>query len=118
MTFAMIKNEIPINGGESPTVRVGKDWFRFFANVWTWLIRGSNDALSTVAASASPFVYQAATRGQLIVSGGTVSVIALSRDGTNYYTTGETSGVFPMSFGDRIKITYSVVPTVLVYMPL
>jgi hypothetical protein len=114
----MIKSEIPINGSARPGVIVGKDWFRFFANVWTWLIRGSNDAALVLSAGASPYVYQATVRGQLVVSGGTVSAIALSRDGTNYYTTGETAGVFAMSFGDRIKITHTGAPTTFVFLPL
>lgn len=115
--YPMIVNEMPINGDAKPSIRMGKDWFRFFANLWTSAVRGSTDAVTTFT-GASPLTYAAIARGQAIVSGGTVSAIALSRDGTTFYTTGQTAGVFPMSFGDKLKVTFTVTPTTLVFMPL
>lgn len=118
MSFGMVRNELPINGDAMPSVRVGKDWFRFFGNLWSSTVKGATDALAAMTASASPMVYTATARGQAIVSGGTVTVIALSRDGTTFYTTGLIAGVFPLSSGDKLRITYTVVPTVLQFMPL
>ncbi len=115
--FAMIRNEIPINGTGTPSVIVGKDWFRFFANLFTSTTQGSRDAV-ILFQGASPLVYTAAARGQAIVSGGTVSAIELSRDGTTFYTTGQTAGVFQLSAQDMLRVTYSVVPTTLVFVPL
>lgn len=59
----------------------------------------------------SPWVYTALQDGWLILNGGTVSAIALSRDGTTFYATGLTSGVYPMSRLDQTKVTYSGAPT-------
>lgn len=116
--FAMIRNEIPINGSGTPAVLVGKDWFRFFASLFTLTTSGSRDAVIPFT-GVSPLVYTALAKGQAIVSGGTVSAIELSRDnGTTYYTTGLTAGVFPMSANDLVRVTYSVAPTTLVFVPL
>lgn len=60
---------------------------------------------------ASPWVYTALQDGWLILSGGTVSAITLSRDGTTFYATGWTTGVFPMSRLDQTKVTYTGAPT-------
>jgi hypothetical protein len=117
MSFGMIRNELPINGDGAPSIKVGKDWFRFFANVFNACVLGSTDPLITFS-GASPLIYEPSKRGQAIVSGGTVSAVELSRDGTTYYDTGQTAGVFPMSAADSIRITYTGTPTVLAYMPL
>lgn len=50
---------------------------------------------------------------RLFVSGGTVSAISYSRDGTTFDGTGLTGGVFDVAPGDRLRITYTVVPTVI-----
>lgn len=51
----------------------------------------------------------------LVVSGGTVSAISYSRNGTTFDATGQIAGVFVVNPGDRIRITYSVVPAVIQY---
>src|ERR1700749_1346316 len=66
--------------------------------------------------TASPFTYQATARGYLIISGGTVSQIAYARTTGVFYVTGQTSGMFPVSLGDFIKVTYSGAPT-MVFSP-
>jgi hypothetical protein len=67
---------------------------------------------SALVVTASPFTYQATQKGFVIVSGGTVSLIQFSRTPGVNYATGETAGVFPLSAGDRLIITYTVAPTV------
>lgn len=64
----------------------------------------------SVAIGASPFTYTAAFDGTVVVTGGTVSAIALIRQGTSV-ATGLTSGLFPLSRLDQLQITYSVAPT-------
>lgn len=67
------------------------------------------DALTV---GASPYVYTPGTAGACIVSGGTVSAIAISRDdGTTWLATGLTSGAFPLERTDSIRVTYAVLPT-------
>lgn len=66
--------------------------------------------LAAIAAGASPFTYTAPFAGHLAVTGGTVSAIALIRQGTSV-ATGLTAGLIPASRGDQVKVTYTVVPT-------
>jgi hypothetical protein len=63
----------------------------------------------------SPWVYQATADGTLVLVGGTVSLVGLSRDGTTFYTVPQ--GAIPMSRLDQVKTTYTVVPTNAVFFP-
>jgi hypothetical protein len=67
-----------------------------------------------VAVGASPWVYQALQgyRETLIVSGGTVSLIEFSRDGTTWFGLGETAGMFVLDPADRLRITHTAAPVV------
>jgi len=85
-----------------------KDWFFFLVGLYTGL---SPQAENPVVLGASPFVYTNAVKGTVIVSGGTVSDISFSRDGTNYYTTGQAAGMFTLNAQDFLRITYTVPPT-------
>jgi hypothetical protein len=85
-------------------------WYRFFQGLDKGIPPSSE---VTVAVGASPFVYSPNSQGFAIVTGGTVSAIAFSRTPGTYYSTGQTAGLFPLSAGDRLQITYSGVPTVI-----
>jgi len=68
--------------------------------------------VDAITVGASPYVYVPSVAGACIVSGGTVSAIAISRDdGTTWLGTGLTSGVFPLERTDSIRVTYTVLPT-------
>lgn len=66
-------------------------------------------AEAAVAVGPSPFTYQAPKKGFLIITGGTVSAVQFRRVGT--YSTGQTAGMFPVSLGDALIVTYSGAPT-------
>jgi hypothetical protein len=85
-----------------------KDWFLFWANLFTGLPPGNETALTI---GASPYTYVAGVKGSLIVSGGTVSAIDFSRNGTTFYSTGQTAGMFALNARDSLRITYAVLPT-------
>jgi hypothetical protein len=87
----------------------GKDWYLYWANLFNGLPPGNESALTI---GASPYTYVAGVKGSLIVSGGTVSAIAFSRDGATFYSTGQTAGMFPLNARDSLRITYTVLPTV------
>ena len=70
---------------------------------------------SAVMVTASPFTYTASFNGSLAISGGTVSAVALIRQGVTI-ATGVTAGVIPVSRLDQVKITYTVLPTA-VFLP-
>lgn len=65
-----------------------------------------------VSASPCSLVNAALMPVLFAVSGGTVSAIYYSRDGSVFVATGQTGGVFRVEPGDVLKITYSVVPSV------
>lgn len=71
--------------------------------------------VTVLTPGASPWVYQATADGTLVLVGGTVSSVGLSRDGVTFYTVPE--GATPMSRLDQVKTTYSVVPTNAVFFP-
>jgi hypothetical protein len=66
-----------------------------------------------VVVGASPFLAQNTTGRDvdIIVTGGTVSAIAFSRDNATFYAVGLTAGMFRLSPFDYLRVTYSVAPT-------
>lgn len=68
---------------------------------------------SAITVTASPFSFQNTNAWPLdiIVSGGTVTNIEFTRDAVTYYSTGLLVGVVELSASDRIRVTYSVAPT-------
>lgn len=64
---------------------------------------------------ASPFVYSPKMKGVVIVNGGTVSSIQISRSGT-FYATGQMSGAFTLAANDQLKVIYSTAPS-MVFLP-
>jgi hypothetical protein len=86
-----------------------KVWYFFFKSLYDGQPAAAEYA---VTVSSAPFTFVAPQKGFLIVNGGTVQLIQFSRSGTVNYTTGQTSGVFPLSSGDSLIIRWSVAPTV------
>jgi hypothetical protein len=66
---------------------------------------------AVVTVGASPFTFTATFNGVLAISGGTVSAVALIRQGVTV-PTGATAGLIPVSRLDQVQITYTVAPTV------
>lgn len=71
--------------------------------------------VAVITVGGSPFTYPAPFNGSVYVVGGTVSAIALIRQGATV-ATGLTAGVFPMSRLDQLKVTYTGVPT-MTFLP-
>lgn len=97
---------IVVDQGISPVTRK--------APVSSLLQAQSLNALSAVVPTGSPFTLQntQAYAVDAVISGGGVSNLEFSRDGTNWYSTGSFYGAFALSSNDRLRITYSVAPTV------
>lgn len=70
---------------------------------------------SAITVGGSPFTYNAAFDGTVVVTGGTVSAIAWIRQGVST-ATGLTAGLFPLSRLDQLQVTYTVAPT-MTFMP-
>lgn len=62
---------------------------------------------------ASPWSYTAPTYGSLVIQGGTVSAVTITRSGQSAVNIGVTAGMFYVQAGDVITITYSAAPTVI-----
>lgn len=77
----------------------------------TW--RTYPKAASGITVTASPFAYRNVDGypEQVVVRGGTVSLIEYSVDGTNWEDTGVIAGTFQVESGDYLRVTYSVAPT-------
>lgn len=66
--------------------------------------------VSNVVVGGSPYTYTTLFPGVVVITGGTVSSIALVRQGTST-ATGLTAGVFPLSRLDQLVITHTGAPT-------
>ena len=67
-----------------------------------------------VPATGSPFIYtnNNSLATNVIINGGTVSLIEFSRDGVTYFPVGLIAGMFRLNPGDRLRITYLTAPTI------
>jgi hypothetical protein len=83
-------------------------WYRYFQNIYKGLPPSSE---STLTLGASPWAYNAPSKGFVIIRGGTVSAVEFTR--ATPTLTGQTQGIFPLSQGDTLTITYAALPTVL-----
>jgi len=80
-------------------------WVRFFN-----ALVAAASPIASVDVGATPFSYRAGSSGTLLISGGTVSAVSLTRSGTTV-SLGTVRSVL-MANNDVVTISYSVVPTV------
>lgn len=79
---------------------------------------GSNSAPTAITIGASPFAFTLPSKGEVLVAGGTVTGITITRGGSGPLATGVLAGVFPGSKGDIVTVTYTAVPTSMDFIPL
>lgn len=67
---------------------------------------------STLVVTASPFVYQntSSFSVDVLVSGGGVSLLEVTRDGTNWFNAGAFYGFIALSPNDQMRVTYVAAP--------
>lgn len=77
----------------------------------------ANPSRLSLVANTSPFdlINTSYKPLRFVISGGTVSAIAYSRDGSTFDSTGQTAGQFDVAPGDRLRITYTAAPTIIQY---
>lgn len=75
-------------------------------------VSGASIAPSAITVTASPFTYQNASgyAADVIISGGTVSLVEFGRSGA-FSNVGTIAGMFGLSPFDSIRVTYTVAPT-------
>lgn len=83
---------------------LARGWYLLWQGLWQGQPTGP---VAAVSVTASPFTYVASQGGTLILNGGTTTQVKFSRDGSNFYVTGLTAGMFPLSQGDQLVISYS-----------
>lgn len=83
------------------------------AQVPRWSQIESNAGAAAITVTASPFTYQNTSNGPgcVIVSGGTVTTISYSRDGSAFFLCGLLSGMYHLSAGDFLRVVYVLAPT-------
>lgn len=116
--FAMQRPEVPISvriGSGDPVIQ--KDWYLFLVNIYNAVTQGAPQSEEAIPVGASPFTYQAVIRGQVLISGGSVSSIEFSRNGSTFYPAGITEGFVQMDRNDYVRVTYAVAPSI-VYFPM
>lgn len=102
---------------DATTGLISRDWYRFFFNLFTvaggGALPGYTNPPAIVSVGGSPFSYanSAAYDVDILISGGGVEKLEYSRDGLIYYDTGSYYGMFTLSPGDRIRMTYLTAPS-------
>jgi hypothetical protein len=79
----------------------------------TLQVSGAGVALSDITVTASPFSWSNTNDYpvEVVVSGGTVTLIEFSRGGSALINIGILGGVVRLAPADRIRVTYVVAPT-------
>lgn len=83
-------------------------WYRWFQGIDTGLPPSPEEP---VQVGGSPFAFVAPAQGFVILTGGSVSSVQYSRAAV--HNTGQTSGMFPLSNGDTLTVTYASLPAML-----
>lgn len=67
---------------------------------------------TSIVVGASPFLYTNITGNNVdvMISGGGISALAFSRDGSTFYDTGSYYGMFSLSPSDMLRVTYISAP--------
>jgi hypothetical protein len=89
-----------------PSGQLTPEWHRFLTKE-----ASPPKASQPKTASGSPMSFTATERGSLLVHGGSISSITLTR-GRVTHNTGVTGGFIPLGNGDEVTITYTVAPEV------
>lgn len=84
--------------------RLSQVWFRFFQSMVN-----QPPAATQITVGASPFAYVVNVPGTVFISGGTVTGLSVSRGTASVSITGQS---VPVSQGDIVTVTYSVLPDV------
>jgi hypothetical protein len=95
---------------------IATNWWRFLLNVSNQAMGTNQTVPATVTIGASPYIFTTPAQGALLVSGGPVTLIELSKDGVTWYPLGVTQGQIQMVPNDHVRITYMNAPT-LTFFP-
>lgn len=91
-----------------------RGWWRLWIGLYTGQPTGPTAGITV---GSSPYKYTAPQGGSVIVNGGSTTQIAFSRDGANFFITGQTTGMFRLAQGDILQVTYSIAPPTMTFVP-
>lgn len=83
------------------------------------IVYRNTGAPTGITVTASPFNYHNVDgfEEDVIVQGGSTTLIEFSRNGTTYYTIGLTNGMFHLSPGDYLRVTYPAAAPTMTKVP-
>lgn len=100
---------------EAGAIEYNNTWYMTDSTPTRRAIQSTNytTAEFSITPPATTDAYQNATGYPLdvLITGGTVTLIEFSRNGTTWYSTGAIAGIVPLSPLDCVRVTYSVTPT-------
>jgi hypothetical protein len=113
----MLNPNIPSNRVAFFDQRTGlmaRDWYRYFLSVSSAATFNPPSNPTPVVLSGSPLVYGNTTQRpiDIMISGGGVIKVEFQRGAGTKYNTGSYYGMFGLSPGDALTITYSGTPTI------
>jgi hypothetical protein len=103
MKFPKISTSAPIANAAG---QILAPWIQFFG---TFISQPG--AFQPLTLTSSPFSFMASENGSILIKGGTVSNVALTR-GTATLNMAQSAVPVVMGLGDTITITYTVAPTI------
>lgn len=99
---------------------INQTWYQLLIALWVRTGGGKGgepDPIAPVVITSSPFIYTASAKGNLWISQGTYCNFSLLRQGTTLSFGKVTRGIFPVSEGDTVTITYNDLPPTIYFVP-
>jgi len=99
--------------------RVADVWYQWFLRIFARTGGGTGGNFgppATIPATGSPVSYTATNNGYVLVTGGGVSRVRYSQDGTTWYASGQFYTAHPVTIGDTVEVTYVRAP-VMTFIP-
>ncbi len=91
-------------------------WYQFFVSLWQRTGGGKGGApnpIVNIDVTASPFSYIAPIAGNVWIDPGTYCKVTMERGGDVLSFGYVTRGIFPLSVGDVLTVTYTTYPPVM-----
>lgn len=94
-------------------------WWYYFQRMFARTGGGTGGDFGPAAAielGASPFRFVAPSSGSVLVSGGGITLLRYSIDGTKWFSTGSYYGAFPVAATALLEVTYVRTP-IMTFFP-
>lgn len=115
LPIASLANLIPTEGDPVPSIQDVRNALILAQDVLLQDPIPRAPPVQSVTVGSSPFTYTAYSDGIAVITGGTVSSVSYSRQGTSV-ATGLMDSIFPLRRADQLVVTYTLAPT-MTFMP-